>query len=101
MAAPHELFKPFLARLVGTVRDDIADCAAAYTSLTVADALAMLRLTGGEGALAAYAQSRSLPWHIASGRVTFAPLEKARQLVEAGALLVNTLGYAAELEKIV
>ena len=100
-APPHDLFKPFLARLAGTVRDDIADCAAAYTSLSVAEAAGMLRLEGGEGALSAYVASRGLPWVIAAGRVTFAPLEKARPLMEASALLVNTLGYAAELEKIV
>lgn len=101
-AAPHELFTPFLRRLEDTVRDDIADCAAAaYDSLSVADALTMLRLAGGEGALGAYVQQRDLPWAIAAGRVTFAPHQKTRPLMEASALLKNTLGYAAELEKIV
>ena len=76
-APPHDLYKPFLARLAGTVRDDIADCAAAYVA------------------------SRGLPWTIAAGRVSFVAQDKARPLMEASALLANTLGYAAELEKIV
>ena len=102
LAAPSDLFKPFLARLVGTVRDDIADCAAAaYPSLAVADALQMLRLAGGEGALASYIEQRALPWAIEGGRVTLAQQEKAQTLLQAATLLSNTLGYAAELEKIV
>jgi len=100
-APPHDLYRPFLARLAGTVRDDIADCAAAYGSLSVGEAAGMLRLAGGEGELAAYVASRGLPWTIAAGRVSFVAQDKARPLMEASALLANTLGYAAELEKIV
>ena len=84
------------------MRDDIADCAAAaYPSLTVPAALAMLRLAGGEPALLAYIASRALTWAVAGGCVTFAPPEKARALVDAAALLSNSLGYAAELERVV
>jgi hypothetical protein len=99
---PHALFAPFLSRLETTVRDDIADCAAAaYGSLTVPHALTLLRLSGGEAALASYISSRGLPWLVQGGRLTFAPAEKQRALVEASTLLCNSLGYCAELEKIV
>jgi len=70
-ALPHALFAPFMARLVGTVRDDFAECAAcAYAQLSAAAAQRMLMLDS-EAALRAYVSDRGLDWKISRGVVTF------------------------------
>jgi hypothetical protein len=70
-ALPHALFAPFMARLVGTVRDDFAECAAcAYAQLSCAAAQKML-LLDSEAALKAYIAERGLDWRVARGVVTF------------------------------
>ena len=70
-ALPHALFAPFMARLVGTVRDDFAECAAcAYARLSCAAAQKMLMLPD-EAALRAYVKERGLDWRVEKGVVTF------------------------------
>ena len=99
---PSALYGPFLEKLALTVRDDIADCcAASYASLTISEALKMLKLQGGSPALAAYASSRGLEWAIDGEVVRFAPIDKPRARVDAHVLMENTLSYANDLERIV
>jgi 26S proteasome regulatory subunit N12 len=99
---PHELFKYFLVRLEGTVRDDIADCAAAaYKSLPVGAACKMLRLEGGASALSAYAEGRGLEWVVEGDTLRFAPPESTERRLNAATIMANALGYAAELERVV
>ncbi len=53
---PSEHYAPFMARLAGTVREQIADCAAAaYKSLSVAAAQKMMMFESA-GELASYLQ---------------------------------------------
>ena len=102
-SAPSELYAPFLTKLEHTVRDDIADCAAAsYRSLSVPAAARMLRLEGGAAALEAYSAQRGRGWVVEGGAtLRFAPAEKAKPALDAAALMANVLGYAAEVERIV
>jgi hypothetical protein len=99
-SGPSELYTPFLNKLEHTVRDDIADCAAAaYPSLPVPAALKMLKLAGGAPALEAYSQARG--WAVQGGTLHFAPAEKVKPVIDAAALMKHVLGYAGEVEKIV
>lgn len=103
-APPHPLFKHFLARLEGTLRDDIADCAAAaYPSLSVVAACKMLSLEGGAEALRKYAEGRGLSWVIQGGTLRFTPSDGGGKdkLPDSKSILSKALGYAAELERIV
>ena len=103
-SAPSELYAPFLTKLEHTVRDDIADCAAAsYATLAVPAALRMLKLEGGAAALEAYSQRTGRGWVVEDGGATlrFAAAGKAKPALDAGALMDNVLGYAAEVERIV
>jgi hypothetical protein len=89
-------------RLEGTVRDDIADCAAAaYKSLPVGAACKMLRLEGGASALSAYAEGRGLEWVVEGDTLRFAPPESTERRLNAATIMANALGYAAELERVV
>jgi hypothetical protein len=84
------------------VRDDIADCSsAAYATLPVPAALAMLKLEGGAPALLSYAAARGLAWRVERDTLVFAPADKARAAIDAPALMANVLDYANELERIV
>lgn len=102
-SGPSELYAPFLSKLEHTVRDDIADCAAAaYSSLSVPAALRMLKLSGGAPALVAFSEQQGRGWAVEGGHTLhFAPAEKEKAVIDAAALLKNVLGYAGEVEKIV
>jgi len=96
-SGPSELYAPFLGKLEHTVRDDVADCAAAaYPSLAVPAALKMLKLAGGAPALEAYSQQQGRGWVVEGGTLRFAPAEKAKPVIDAAALMKNVLGYAGE-----
>jgi len=124
-ALPSALFAPLMAKLVGTVRDDIAGCAAsAYASLTVAAAQKMLMLDS-PAAVRAYAEQRALGWHVsAKGVITFpgsasavsaaggaaprelarsdsAPETPARPSTDAYGLMSEVVGFATSIERII
>ncbi len=99
MPSPH--YGGFMRKLAGTVRDDIAQCAAAaYKDLTVPAACKLLLLPT-PAALAAYIVEKGLPWVVAADKVRFSAADKPRAEVDAVTLMRNTLAYATELERIV
>jgi 26S proteasome regulatory subunit N12 len=122
---PSPFFTPFMTSIVGSVRDDIAQCAAsAYPSLTVAAAQKMLLLESPE-ALKAYIHEKELGWHISrTGLITF-PEEESnvgggthvspttpisltpeaaaalRPGTDAYALMSEVIGFANSIERII
>ena len=113
-SSPSPLFAPFLERLRGAIRDDIADCAVvAYPSLSAKDACVLLGLTGGDAELQAYIHMRrekgggDFKWSgVENGIMTFSKLEGgegggSKQSVDASQLMAHALHYANEIERIV
>lgn len=99
---PSPLFAPYMDKLAGTVRDDIADCAAAaYPSLSLAEAQRMLALASPAD-VAAYASGRGLNWSVTPAGVHFVPVErKGTEPLDALAVMKNALAYATDIERIV
>ena len=101
---PDAAAAPLLGRLLATVRGEVAASAeAAYATLTVADAVALLRLDG-EADLAAVAAERG--WRVADGRVHFPRAGGAAGaggpcLLPGPELVAQALTVARELERIV
>jgi 26S proteasome regulatory subunit N12 len=100
--APSPSYLPFLDRLAGTVRDDIAECAAvAYKSLPLQAAVKMMKLAGPP-ALSAYIADKGLSWVVEGEVVRFEGGEGGKKPeVDALTLVHNTVTYATELERIV
>ena len=110
MASPY--YVPLLDRLASTVRDEVASCSeAAYASLSVAEAVKMLKFSA-ESELAEYGAGRG--WKIESGRVVFLKVgggevgngvngHVAAVVGESGAfgMVERCVAYAKELERIV
>ena len=122
---PSPFFSPFMASIVGSVRDDIAQCAAsAYPSLTVAAAQKMLMLESPD-ALKAYINDKQLGWHISrTGVITFPEEESSvgggahlppttpilltpdaaaalRPGTDAFSLMSEVIGFATSIERII
>lgn len=100
---PDAAAAPLLGRLLATVRGEVAASAeAAYSHLTVADAVALLRLDG-EAGLATVAAERG--WRVADGRVVFPRGDRgssgAGVCLPGPELVAQALTVARELERIV
>ncbi|KAI5298713.1 alpha-tubulin [Ascosphaera pollenicola] len=108
---PAEEFGLFSSVLVGTIRNEIADCSEkAYPSLPISNAKNLLFLDS-EGAVIEFSKSRG--WILKDGRIYFPqPQDEATQAAQAlsteesgtwtsGNIIGNTLGYARHLETIV
>lgn len=101
MPAP-EHYAPLMARLTDTVRETIADCAAAaYDSLGAAALREMLMLQS-DADLDAFVAAYHPEWMLKDGRMTFgeAPQPKAQQ-IPATRLIEENCTYATELDRIV
>lgn len=104
---PSPFYGFFMDKLTQTVRDDIADCAAAsYSSLPIAAAQRLLMLDSAADTLA-WVRSSKPDWVVAAGGVIqFAGTSGGRgrggvEKLPVDALIANTLAYAADLERIV
>ncbi|TMW62002.1 hypothetical protein Poli38472_009495 [Pythium oligandrum] len=100
---PNPFFKFFLAQLLQTVRENIADCAEiAYQCLEVSDAQKMLILDS-PAELQAYIQERKPEWVIRDNHIWFKAPEKSLGATDIPSLKLvgETLSYATELDRIV
>ena len=91
----------FLDLLVGTVRDEIADCSEkAYSSISAADLQTLLMFSSREE-LTDFAAERG--WDVDGQSVTFARMEEEPLAAKlpSSKLIQETLSYAKELERIV
>merc|ERR1719231_814649 len=91
----------FLDLLVGTVREEIADCSEkAYASISAAE-LQKLLMLDSKAELAEFAEARG--WDIEGANVTFAKMEEEPLTAKlpSSKLIQETLSYAKELERIV
>lgn len=100
-ASPSPTFAPFLERLAHTVREDIADCAAAsYATLSVAAAQRMLMLPSAD-ATRDFLRSSRPDWRVDGATITLKSGDKPRPRVDAHELILQSLAYATEMERIV
>jgi len=101
-SATDPVFKCYMDMLQTTVRSEIAACAEkAYPSLGVADATVLLRL-GSPAAMSDFAAGRS--WTLSADGARYVFLEgeaPKKQAVPSMSLIVQSLAYAKELERIV
>lgn len=100
---PNPYFPFFLAQLLQTVRENIAECAeVAYQCLALADAQKML-IFDSAAELNAYIQEVKPEWVIREGRVWFKTPEKSLGASDIPSLRLvgETLAYATELDRIV
>merc|ERR1719164_364151 len=91
----------FLDLLVGTVREEIADCSEkAYTSISASELQTLLMLNS-KAELSEFAEARG--WDIEGTTVTFAKMEEEPLTAKlpSSKLIQETLSYAKELERIV
>ena len=91
----------FLDLLVGTVREEIADCSEkAYSSISAAE-LQKLLMLNSKAELSEFADARG--WDIEGATVTFAKMEEEPLTAKLPStkLIQQTLSYAKELERIV
>lgn len=107
---PSEFFAPFMGRLSDTVREQIADCAAAsYGSLSIPAAQKMMMFES-VAELGAYLAQHRPEWTVQGNTIRFAAEAAAAQHttpsgkrgdVDPQALIQNALQYAIEIERIV
>jgi len=100
---PAPSYSYFVSKLSGTVRDSIADSSeAAYESLPLADALKMLSMKSADE-LSDYAAMREREWEVDTKNnvVRFRATNTADLSVPSKKLIIETLSYAKELERIV
>ncbi|KDO31027.1 hypothetical protein SPRG_04213 [Saprolegnia parasitica CBS 223.65] len=100
---PNPYFKFFMAQLLQTVRDAIADCAeVAYASLDVADAAKMMMFASPHE-FAAYASTKKTQWMLKDNIVWFHTPQKhlGASDIPSMRLVGETLSYATELDRIV
>lgn len=100
---PNPFFRFFLAHLLQTVRENLADCAEiAYPCLTLVDAQQML-IIDSPAALLAFIQERKPEWVVRDNRVWFKAPEKSLGAADIPSLKLvgETLAYATELDRIV
>jgi 26S proteasome regulatory subunit N12 len=100
---PNVFFSFFIAQLLQTVRENIADCAeVAYPCLELIDAQKML-LFDTLGEFNAYIQAKKTEWIVKDGAIWFKLPEKSLGAVDIPSLKLvgETLSYATELDRIV
>eukprot|EP00291_Cryptomonas_curvata_P008885 CAMPEP_0172184522 /NCGR_PEP_ID=MMETSP1050-20130122/19627_1 /TAXON_ID=233186 /ORGANISM="Cryptomonas curvata, Strain CCAP979/52" /LENGTH=273 /DNA_ID=CAMNT_0012858339 /DNA_START=11 /DNA_END=832 /DNA_ORIENTATION=+ len=100
---PAPSYNLFVNLLSGTVRDSIADSSeAASESLPIAEALRMLRMSSADE-LRDWAKSRDREWDVdvKSGVVRLREEHKTDIEMPSQKLIIETLSYAKELERIV
>uniref|UniRef100_A0A6U4Q689 PCI domain-containing protein n=1 Tax=Hemiselmis andersenii TaxID=464988 RepID=A0A6U4Q689_HEMAN len=100
---PAPSYKNFVDQLSGTVRDSIAESTeAAYQTLPLAVALKMLRFKSASE-LEDYTAMREREWNVDAkgGVITFKEEDKEDLEVPSQRVIVETLSYAKELERIV
>jgi len=100
---PGASYKFFVDLLSGTVRDSIAEsCEAAYESFPLAEGLRMLKFNSVEE-LQDYTAMREREWDIDVGnkQIRFREESKVDLEVPSQRLIIETLSYAKELERIV
>eukprot|EP01097_Dermamoeba_algensis_P003715 TRINITY_DN2544_c0_g1_i1.p1 TRINITY_DN2544_c0_g1~~TRINITY_DN2544_c0_g1_i1.p1 ORF type:complete len:272 (-),score=70.56 TRINITY_DN2544_c0_g1_i1:70-885(-) len=96
---PAEYYSYFMGVLMDAVRDQIAGCCeSAYEQLSVPAALKMLKLSNQQE-LAEFSKSKS--WSIEGNYVKFRKQEEAKAEVPSMQVMMQTLSYAKELERIV
>lgn len=104
-AAPSPHLKPFITKLLETVRDTIAECLqVAYMSLTVSEAMTLLYFDTSD-ALRSYVSTRKPDWQVNDMTSTVTFKEPTSRLTSRDIpnhrLVQETLTYATELERIV
>ena len=99
---PHPSFAFFMASVVDTVRENIAECAeVAYPSLNEAAAMELLMLDSAAD-LAAFIASNHEDWVVEGGIIVFAtPMGAKASEVPSMRLITEAVNYATELERIV
>jgi len=101
---PADSYHFFMDILIETVRDEIADCCErAYPQLFLKDAQSML-MCSSAAQLESYINARDPErvWSMQSGKVVFnSPEFDSSSQVPSEQLIVRTLEYAKELERIV
>ncbi|GLD99793.1 hypothetical protein PINS_up008521 [Pythium insidiosum] len=100
---PNPFFRFFLAQLLQTVRENLADCAEiAYASLDLADAQKML-IFDSSAELHAYIQEHKPEWVVRDNVIWFKAPEKHLGAADIPSLKLvgETLSYATELDRIV
>ncbi|OQS04743.1 26S proteasome non-ATPase regulatory subunit [Thraustotheca clavata] len=100
---PNPYFKYFMAQLLQTVRDAIAECAeVAYPSLDLVDAAKMMMFASPQE-LVAYINAKKPQWIIKDTTVWFHAPQKHLGAVDIPSmrLVGETLSYATELDRIV
>lgn len=100
---PNPCFRFFLAHLLTTVRENLAECAElAYSCLTLRDAQKML-IFDAPADLSAYIRERKPEWVVRDDRIWFKAPEKSLGAADIPSLKLvgETLSYATELDRIV
>eukprot|EP00283_Hemiselmis_rufescens_P009506 CAMPEP_0173432970 /NCGR_PEP_ID=MMETSP1357-20121228/10588_1 /TAXON_ID=77926 /ORGANISM="Hemiselmis rufescens, Strain PCC563" /LENGTH=265 /DNA_ID=CAMNT_0014397639 /DNA_START=32 /DNA_END=829 /DNA_ORIENTATION=+ len=98
---PAASYKCFVDKLSGTVRDSIAESLeAAFKTLPLAVGLKMLRFKDATE-LSDYTAMREREWVVDSSHIVFKEEDKEDLEVPSQRVIVETLSYAKELERIV
>ena len=100
---PHAYWKPFINKLLETVREAIAECIeVAYQSLRFDEAQALL-IFSSRDALLAYVTEQKPEWQVNNDTLWFKPPKRNLQAsdIPSMKLIQQTLSYATELDRIV
>lgn len=96
---PSEEYSLFTKILVNTIRNEIAMCSEkAYPSIPVVNGINLFFLDS-ERAVVEFAREKG--WDIRDGRIYFPEESESKGVLQAGAIIENTVLYAKELETIV
>ena len=97
-----EHFGLFMASLLDTVRDTIAECSeAAYDSLSIAAARELM-MFDSDAELLAFVASAHASWRVENGRIFLTTKQQQKKdTIPSIMLLTENLAYATELERIV
>jgi len=99
--APAEEFRFFVDSLMGTIRNEIANCEeTAYDSLPLKDAATLLFFTN-QNELVSFAQQRGWELNLREGTIAFAKKGEEKAEIPKAKLISANLAYARELEQIV
>ncbi|CAM9715966.1 unnamed protein product [Pylaiella littoralis] len=100
---PHEYYKYLFDSLLDTVRDGIAESSeAAYSELSIVEALKMLRMDQ-RSELEAFAADKHPTWEVTADKIIFRAPEACKKSADIPSmrLIAECLSYATELERIV
>lgn len=100
---PHPDWKPFIEKLLETVREAIAECVqVAYQSLSFQEAQQLL-IFSSKDALLAYVTEQKPEWQIKNESLWFTPPKQNLQAqdIPSMRLIKESLAYATELDRIV